>query len=219
MMVNYNESNIANLPADEEMVHDILNGNIQLFEKIMRKYNQRMYRICMSIINDSNEAEEIMQVAYIKAYENLNRFEFRSSFSTWLTRILINEALQHKKLRQKKQDWDQVNYDKITTGESPLLQIMNTELQHILERALNKLPEKYRLVFIMREVENMSTSETMESLNISESNVKVRLNRAKEMLRDSLSSHYKSDSLYSFHLSRCDRVVTNVMEQILKQKQ
>ena len=88
---------------------------------------------------------------------------------------------------------------------------MNKELKSIFEKALAQLPEKYRLVFIMREVENMSISETMESLNITEANVKVRLNRAKEMLREQLSAHYKTTELYGFHLTRCDKVVKNVL--------
>jgi RNA polymerase sigma-70 factor (ECF subfamily) len=94
---------------------------------------------------------------------------------------------------------------------------MNTELRNILENALIKLPEKYRLVFVMREVEDMSTAETMECLSLSESNVKVRLNRAKELLRTSLSQYYKTEELFDFHLSKCDKIVANVLS-IIRQK-
>jgi RNA polymerase sigma factor (sigma-70 family) len=202
------------LHSDEELIKRIINGESHLYENIIRKYNQRMYRICMSIIKDSNEAEEIMQIAYIKAYENLRNFHFRSGFSTWLIRILINESLKQKQQRQKIRNLDGLEIKETSNSTSPIQIIMNKELQNILDQVLNQLPEKYRLVFIMREIENMSIFETMDSLNISESNVKVRLNRAKEMLRNSLTTYYKTEDIYSFHLSRCDKIVFNVMTYI-----
>jgi RNA polymerase sigma factor (sigma-70 family) len=212
--VNSAGNNQPGYPSDEELVKRILDGERHLYEKIMRKYNPRMYRICMSIINDGIEAEEIMQVAYIKAYESLKDFQFRSSFSTWLVRILINESLKQKQRRQRNKELDGQEYKKTSNSDSPLQIIMNKELKNILEEALAKLPEKYRLVFVMREIEEMSTSETMESLSITESNVKVRLTRAKEMLRSMLSDYYKTEELYDFHLTRCDKVVKNVMSYI-----
>jgi len=100
--------------------------------------------------------------------------------------------------------------------ETPLTGLMNKELKSILEKSIADLPEKYRLVFVMREIEEVSTGETMEVLGLSESNVKVRLNRAKEMLRGDLGKHFKSSQLYDFHLTRCDRVVNFVMGQIVR---
>jgi RNA polymerase sigma factor (sigma-70 family) len=202
--------------SDEETIARVLNGEKYLYEKIMRKYNQRLYRISMSIINDSEEAEDILQESYIKAYEHLNDFQNNASFSTWLTRIVINESLQRKLKRNRIQAQKEklLKESNSYSTQSPLDKIMNTELKNILEKALAGLPEKYRLVFIMREVENMSISETMDCLKISEPNVKVRLNRAKEMLRNSLSSHYKTSELYDFHLTKCDRVVKNVLDYI-----
>lgn len=207
--------------TDEEVIKRILEGEKHLFEKIMRKYNQRMYRICMSIINDSTEAEEIMQIAYIKAYESLRDFKFKSSLSTWLIRILINESLKHKKRRQQIENFDGhsfiINQKEAASSDSPLQKVINDELQHILEKALVQLPEKYRLVFMMREVEKMSTNETMDSLNLSESNVKIRLNRAKEMLRTSLTEYYKTEEVFDFLLTRCDTIVEKTMGHILKE--
>ena len=98
--------------------------------------------------------------------------------------------------------------------ETPLAGLMNNELKELLEKSIADLPVKYRLIFVMREVEGMSTKETMEALNLTESNVKVRLNRAKEMLRDSLCGQDKYSAIYDFHLSRCDNIVHRVMEQI-----
>jgi len=205
--------------ADEELISRILNGETGLYEHIIRKYNQRMYRICMSIIHDDAEAEDIMQNAYIKAYENLHKFEGKSKFGTWLLRILINESLLWLQKNKRKISYKQsVLADNKTDSfntkiNNPAHQVMNNELKKILEEAIGQLPAKYRTVFIMREVENMSTEETGKSLQISQINVKVRLNRAKEMLRKTLmNSEYKE--LYSFHAIRCDRIANNVMQRI-----
>jgi len=174
----------------------------------------------MSIIKDPAEVEDVMQVAYIKAYENLGKFEFKSSFSTWLTRILINESL----LRLKKRKKSVTMNDDITNKEfylqetvemrTPLNEVLNSELKGMLEQAILRLPEKYRAVFIMREIENMNVAETKECLNISEANVKVRLNRAKVLLKNLLSSYYKKEEVLHLHLSKCNRITQYVMSQI-----
>ena len=120
-------------------------------------------------------------------------------------------------IKEKKARLEQVlaqNNDIEYHNDTPLQKLMNKELKGILENAVLTLPEKYRLVFVMREIEEMSTSETMEVLNIGESNVKIRLNRAKEMLRNELSGQFKSKQLFGFHLTRCDRVVNFVMNRI-----
>ncbi len=204
--------------SDEDIVDRIVKGEQQLFEQLMRKYNQRMYRISMSIINDDKEAEDIMQIAYINAYQQLKKFEGRSTFATWLTRILIYESLLHKKRKIKQQkvlmEKDGSNYH----DDTPLKGLMNKELKVILEKAVKELPEKYRLVFVMREVEEMSTLETAEALSLGESNVKIRLSRAKELLRTHLSSYWQPKQLYDFNLVRCDVVVDNVMRHIGAEK-
>jgi len=197
---------------DEEIVERVLKGEKHLFESLMRKFNLRLYRIAMAIINDDREVEDVMQTAYINAYLHLADFQQKSSLGTWLTRILINESLLFVK-RRKKKNLAPIDHLEIAHHETPLNGLMNIELKTILEKSVADLPEKYRLVFVMREIEEISTSETMEVLNLSESNVKVRLNRAKEMLRNDLGKHYKSQ-IYDFHLSRCDRVVKFVMDQI-----
>jgi len=200
--------------SEEEIVARILSGEKKLYESLIRKYNQRLYRIGRSIVNDDNEVEDIMQTAYLNAYVNLARFENKSSFSTWLTKILINESLLHKKRKAKLEQILIEKQDVKYHSDTPLTGLMNNELKIVLEKSIAVLPEKYRLVFVMREVEEMSTRETMETLNLTESNVKVRLNRAKEMLRDSLSSQYRFSGVYDFHLTRCDRMVNYVMTRI-----
>jgi len=199
---------------DEEIISRVLNGEKNLYENIMRKYNPRLYRISMSIINDDMEAEDTMQAAYLNAYLQLHSFKNRSSFSTWLTRILINECLQRKKKKIKENQMLTEKQDINYHTETPLRGLMNKELKTLLEKSISDLPEKYRTVFVMREIEEMSISETMDVLKLSESNVKVRLNRAKEMLRDNLSSYHKSAQVLEFNLIRCDKVVNYVMSII-----
>jgi RNA polymerase sigma-70 factor (ECF subfamily) len=200
--------------SDEENIRRVMAGEKHLYENIMRKYNQRLYRISMSIVNDSEEADDIIQSAYIKAYEHLSNFKFKSDFGTWLIKILINESLLRRRQKQRLQQIDGKKLKLASNQESPLQKVMNKEVINILEKAMGQLPQKYRIVFIMREVENMSTRETMECLNISESNVKVRLSRAKEMLRNSLTEYYKTNDFYDFDLTRCDEVVKNVLTYI-----
>lgn len=202
--------------SDEEVIERILKGEKSLYERIMRKYNLRLYRICMSIVNDDKEAEDIMQIAYINAYQQLGKFQHKSSFGTWLTRILINESLLHKKRIIKHQQvlMKETDTNNEYHNDTPLKNLMNKELKAILEDAVSALPEKYRMVFVMREIQEMSTNETMEVLSLGESNVKVRLNRAKEMLRVELSRHFKSNQLFDFHLTRCDKIANYVMSRI-----
>ncbi|SDH40368.1 RNA polymerase sigma factor [Mucilaginibacter sp. P25] len=200
--------------SDEEIVKRVVNGEKHLYEKLMRKFNERLYRISMSIINDDKEAEDIMQTAYLNAYRQLSNFKHQSSFSTWLIRILINESLLHKKRKAQleKTLTEHIRIDH--QPETPLDNLMNKELKAILEKAVLTLPEKYRLVFVMREIQGMTTNETMEALEIGESNVKIRLNRAKEMLRTELNSYWQPGELLEFNLTRCDVIVNYVMHKI-----
>jgi len=201
-----------NPACDLDLVKRILAGEKKLFELLIRKYNQRLYRIGMSILDNEAETEDAMQTAYINAYQHLAGFEQRSSFGTWLTRIMLNQCYEQKrKARYVFTDLGtNVNFTHMNT---PAKELANKELSKVLEHAIAQLPEKYRLVFVLREIEDMSVHETSATLNIEEPNVKVRLNRAKSMLRNSLHAYIK-DSVYDFHLSRCDKIVNNVMNRL-----
>ena len=198
--------------TDEEIVSRTLLGEKQLFEILIRRFNVRLYRIGMAIISDDMEVEDAMQTAYLNAYQHLAEFQSRSQFSTWLTRIFINECLRSAK-RKKRESATSLDNLEVALLETPVNGIMNNELKNLLEDSIARLPEKYRMVFVMREVEEISTQETMEILSLTESNVKVRLNRAKEMLRSNLDGYYRQT--FNFHLNRCDRVVDGVMKRIL----
>jgi RNA polymerase sigma-70 factor (ECF subfamily) len=206
--------------SDTEVINRILQGDKNLYSVIVRRYNQRLYRVGMSILNDDDEVEDVMQVAYINAYENLGKFTFKAGFSTWLTRILINECLLRLKKRGKTIIMNDDNMEneiqhwQAGKTQTPVTKVINAELKTILDDAIRKLPEIYRAVFVMREIENMNVAETQECLAISEVNVKVRLNRAKTMLRDMLANYYNKEDILHFHLSRCNKMVEKVMSKI-----
>jgi len=215
-MDNQTALSIIKNSSDEETIEKILNGENRLFEVLIRKYNSRLFKIGMSIMNNDTDVEDCMQTSFVSAYENLSRFENRSTFGTWLVRIMINECLLQLKRKKRYINMEDENilsdFNTQNSGEikTPSDIAVNNELGKALELSLSKLPEKYRMVFVLREIEEMSIAETVSALNISETNVKVRLLRAKEMLRKQLNSYYKCDNVYNFHLSRCDKMVERV---------
>ncbi|XZF16043.1 RNA polymerase sigma factor [Chitinophagaceae bacterium MMS25-I14] len=205
--------------SDNELITRVLNGEERLYEVIMRRYNQKLYRVGMSILDEPMDVEDAMQNTYVNAYRNLGKFEQRSSLGTWMIRIHINECMAQKKRNGRmRTETDEEVYDmQFEHGGyegTPANALLIKELKEALEAALAELPEKYRLVFVMREIEHMSTEETGEALELSESNVKVRLNRAKHFLRESLEQYYEGDNVYPFHLIRCDRIVNNVFRML-----
>ena len=214
------ETFVTDTLSDQEIITRILQGEKNLYAVIVHRYNQRLYRVALSIMNDDAEVEDIMQVAYINAWENLEKFAFKASFSTWLTRILINESLLRLKKRSRSVNMNDDKMDKeiyqqhTKEVQTPVAKIINAELKLALEDAIRQLPEKYRTVFIMREIEDMNVAETQACLDMSEANVKVRLNRAKALLKETLSAFYKKEDLLHFHLSRCERVIERVMSQV-----
>jgi len=200
------------MTPDTELISRIIEGEKKLFEVIIRRYNQRLYRVGMSLLNNEVETEDAMQVAYIKAYENLSHFENRSTFITWLTRIMLNQCYEQKR-KQVQHANALKETDNYINMKTPANILANKELSIALEAAIEELPEKYRLVFVLREIEGMSVHETSEVLDIEEPNVKVRLNRAKSMLRGNLQSYFQ-EQVYHFNLIKCDRVVDYVMKYL-----
>lgn len=218
--MNKQETFVTDALSDHEIVNRILRGEKDLYALIVRRYNQRHYRVGMSIIKDEAEVEDVMQVTYIKAYENLEQFSFKAGFSTWITRILINQSLLRLKKRGRSINLndDMMNnaicHQQAATVQTPAASLINSELKAVLAKAICQLPDIYRTVFIMREIENMNVAETQACLDISEVNVKVRLNRARTMLKDSLSAFYRKEDILHFYLPRCNRMTERVMQQI-----
>lgn len=204
--------------TDEQIIAEVLAGNKEQYSLLMRKYNQRLYRISKGYIRDENEIEDVMQDAYVKGFQNLVKFEGRAQFGTWITRILINECLQHIRKTNKKELFENsgniITMNNITDHQNPETDALNKELKQVLEKKIESLPEKYKIVFLMREVEQMSIEETSQVLEISIANVKIRANRAKAMLRQSLSDLYPMKRAFEFNLIRCNRIAENVMSRI-----
>lgn len=210
--------------ADEEIVRRILHGDFVLFELLMRRHNQRVYRAIRGILRDDSESEDVMQEAYVRAYEHLAQFEGRAQFSTWLTRIAVNEALKRLSARGRLDPLNEEAYEEEdgtmeafhSSLPTPERNASDSELKSLLEEAILTLPAMYRAVTVLRDVEEMSTAEAAEVLSITESNVKVRLHRAHELLRGALFARVGTNStrVFSFHASRCDRVVRAVFQRL-----
>jgi RNA polymerase sigma-70 factor (ECF subfamily) len=207
---------------DEEVVARVLAGETALFEILMRRYNQRLYRISRVILRNDGEAEDVMQDAYVRAYEHLDQFAGRAAFSTWLTRIAIHEALARKRRGGRMEELDALTangeamFILKSSEPSPEAGTANAEARELLEQAIDHLPEAYRTIVILREMEEMSVAETAESLGVSDAVVKTRLYRAHAMLRKDLYARARgrTTDLYQFHAMRCDRVVKAVLERI-----
>ena len=221
------QSNLQEL-RDEEIVRRVLEGETALFEVIMRRYNQRLYRVSRVILRDDAEAEDVMQDAYVRAYEHLDQFAGRAAFSTWLTRIALHEALARKRRRKPMQELDalqEMKGDSMSILKSskpdPEAETAQSQVRQLLEGAIQALPEHYRVIVVLREVEEVDVAETAEALGVSESLVKTRLHRAHAMLRRELHARARGRiaDLYAFHATRCDRVVKTVFERIRKKQQ
>jgi RNA polymerase sigma-70 factor (ECF subfamily) len=225
MEVATEKLNMTEPLSDEEVVRRVLDGETALFEIIMRRYNQRLYRIARGILRDDGEAEDVMQDAYVRAYTHLRQFAGRAQFSTWLSRIAIHEALARSKRRQRTDQlatdaWDGEDMNLLATSLSPEEQTSAAELRGALEEAILAIPEQYRLVLMLRDVEQMSTAEAATALDLTEENVKVRLHRARALVRKELFARAGSEaqSAFGFMGARCDRVVARVLETIGAEK-
>jgi len=211
--------------SDEEVVARVLAGETSLFEIVMRRYNQRLYRVARAILRNDAEAEDVMQDAYVRAYEHLDQFAGKAKFSTWLTRIAVHEALTRQRRAKRYQELEPMSEPDgdpmdgfASAGLNPEQQTSNRQIRSLLEEAVEKLPDAYRAVFMLREVEEMSTTDTASALDITEENVKVRLHRARALLRKSLYARagMERKEAFDFHATRCDRVVKNVFARIQK---
>jgi RNA polymerase sigma-70 factor (ECF subfamily) len=208
--------------ADEEIVQRVLAGDLAAFELIMRRYNQRLFRAARSILGNDDEAEDVLQDAYVRAFEHLSQFAGRAKFSTWLTRIAVHEALARRRRRR-------IRYVDLraseTLGMAPVSrdrnaqeELGNRELGCVLRQAIDGLPEDLRVVFTLRAVEGLNTDEAAECLGLTPSNVKVRLHRARAALREEVEDRMGAElrQVYQFDGARCDRIVRSVLERLAR---
>jgi RNA polymerase sigma-70 factor, ECF subfamily len=210
--------------SDDEVVNRVRAGETALYEILMRRYNQRLYRVARAILRDDAEAEDVIQAAYVRAYQHLGQFEARAPFRVWLTRIAVHEALGRLRQRGRNLQFDDSDPDRdvsmnvADTALDPEQNATHNELGHLLDEAVLALPDAYRVVVMLRDVEELDTSETAAALNLTEQNVKVRLHRGHAMMRGWLFSRVgvKAREAFPFMGERCDRVVHAVLAQVVK---
>ena len=202
--------------SDADIVKRVRAGDCALFEILMRRHNQRLYRTARAVVKDEDEVEDVMQQAYINAFTHLHQFEERSQFSTWLTRITLNEAFGRRRKMGHAEDTGE-SMDTIRSPQpDPERQAYAEELRRVLEDAVDTLPDSYRTVFMLRDVEGLSTQETGEGLGLGEEAVKTRLHRARAMNRRAVTARIGdvAAGTFQFHAPRCDRVVAAVLARI-----
>jgi RNA polymerase sigma-70 factor (ECF subfamily) len=210
-----------NALSDEQVVGLILDGQTALFEVLMRRHNERLYRAARAILRDDAEAEDVLQQAYVNAYAHLRQFDARSAFATWLTRIAVNEAIARARRRGRYQPLGDDQSTPFGTPHSrqtnnPEKEAFVREMRAILEDAVDALPDGHREVFMLRQVEGLSTAETAACLSVSEDAVKTRLSRARAALRERLFDRLGATaaSSFTFERPRCDGVVAAVLARI-----
>lgn len=204
---------------EQEIIDRIVGGEKALFEIIVRRFNPYLYKIGRSYNYNHEDTQDLMQETFINAYKNLLQFEGRSDFKTWIIRIMMNNCYKKREKHSYKNEvlQDANEHSKplftSTTHNSENL-VQNKELGQIIEKALSHIPLDYRMVFSLREMNGLNVLETANLLSITEANVKVRLNRAKSMLRKEIEKKYAAEELFAFNLIYCDAMVERVMQKI-----
>jgi RNA polymerase sigma-70 factor (ECF subfamily) len=209
----------AEAPSDEDLVSGIRGGDMALFEVLMRRYNQRLFRVARGIVREHAEAEDVVQQAYLNAYVHLHQYDQRGSFAGWLTRIAVHEAFARHRRRAaaaSESMGDDGPWTRLaSTSPDPEQAAQSSELRRDLQAMVDALDETYRPVFVLREVEGLSTAETADALGLSEDVVKTRLHRARAMLKTALTREgQRPGELMRFGLGQCDRVVAAVLARV-----
>jgi RNA polymerase sigma factor (sigma-70 family) len=208
--------------SEIEIIDRVVNGDVAAFEILIRRYNPYLYKIGRSYGYNHQDVEDLMQDAFVHSYEKLATLKQREFFKTWLVRIMLNECYRKS---HKTSSWKEVFVNNCISEKSiPMFSqdnhsdteknIGNRELSSIIENALKRVPVDYKIVFTLRELNGMSVYETAKVLQISESNVKVRLNRAKAMLRKEIEKMYAPEEIFQFNLVYCDSIVLKVLKRI-----
>jgi RNA polymerase sigma factor (sigma-70 family) len=215
--------------SDLQVIQQILLGNTALFEILIRRYNPFLYKTGRAYGYNHQDTEDLMQETYINAYQSLSTFENRSTFKTWVIRIMLNQCY-HKAQKSSYQNERTIDVTDVLAkdkSESMFLAnnhsdttraVLKKELSHVIEASLDKLAEDYRMTFTLRELAGLSVAETAELMNTTTSNVKVRLNRAKMMLRKEIEKIYSIEDIYEFNLIYCDKMVDAVMKKVFEIK-
>lgn len=217
--------------TDAELAQKIASGDHGAFESLMRRYNRVLYRTARSILKDDTEAEDALQDAYLQAYRAMAKFRGDATLSTWLTRIVINEAIaRSRKTARRAQVFvigaapqEEPEAAEVDMSEShmerPEQAAARAETRRLLEKKIDDLPDAFRTVFILRALEEMTVEETAACLSIPEATVRTRYFRAKGLLREALSREidYALEEAFSFDGARCDRIVHGTLARLPRQ--
>jgi RNA polymerase sigma factor (sigma-70 family) len=211
--------NLIGSVNDEVIIEKIKKGETILFEILMRRYNGALYKIAKMYGFTSEDAEDIVQEVHIAALNELPNFQYRSSYKTWVSKIMINKCLYKIKHGKFKEEFSS---ESMKETEKPVhitdvpsdKKIINQELLKILEICVQRLPIDYRTVFVLREVQGYTIKETANLLEISNANVKIRLSRAKALLRSEIEKFYTPSDLFDIKLDKCDEIVKEVFDKL-----
>jgi RNA polymerase sigma-70 factor, ECF subfamily len=213
--------------SDAELVRLALQRDGEAFRAIMQRHNRRLYRVARSVMHDDSEAEDVVQEAYVLAFTNLSKFRAESSLATWLTRITLNEALGRLRRRRPTVDLSTLDlptgdgaqvipFPTMISSEDPERNAAQREIRGLIERAVDELPEIFRVVFVMRDVEDMSIEETAAFLSLRPETVKTRLHRARKLLRQALDEKLAPvlTDVFPFAGARCLRFTDEVLNRL-----
>lgn len=213
---------------DVEIARRVAAGDHLAFELLMRRYNRPLYRTARSILKDDAEAEDVVQESYLLAYRNIKSFRGDAKLATWLTRIVVNEAIARSRKASRRAEIIRLDGDmehnadteeagmSEGAGAQPEQEAMRTEARRLLEKNIDRLPDAFRTVFVMRALEEMSVEETAVCLGIPEATVRTRFFRARSLLREALSREidFAYEEAFSFDGERCDRIVAGVFTRL-----
>jgi RNA polymerase sigma-70 factor (ECF subfamily) len=210
---------------DQDLVARVVAGRAEAFRVIIQRYNRRLYRVARGVVRDDAEAEDVLQEAYVRAFAALPRFRAESTLSTWLTRIVMNEAIGRLRLKRREGELEAaaengdlrvIMFPGVTASPDPETAAARGQVRRLLEQAVDDLPEPFRLVFVMRDIEDLSTEETATSLSIRPETVKTRLHRARRLLREALDEKLSLalKDTFPFDGARCTRIADRVMARV-----
>jgi RNA polymerase sigma-70 factor, ECF subfamily len=202
--------------SDEELARRVVAGHTALFSVLMRRHNQQLYRAVRAILGDDDEAEDALQQAYFAIFRSLGGFEGRAQLSTWMTRIAVNEAFgRHRKRRRARELRSELESSPPPPLSTPADAAIGRELAAMVEEAIDELPETYRVVVVLRDVQELTTQEVATIVGASVEGVRVRLHRGRSMVRERLRERIGTSEPFPFAGHRCDRMVAWVMAQLL----
>ena len=195
--------------------------------ELIRRHNQRLFRAARAIVRNDAEAEDVVQAAYVSAFTHLGEFRAEAGFSTWLTRIAINEAIGRLRRRRPTTGLDQIDLESATSAQiiqfptlqpqtNPESEMTRQEIREFLELAVDRLPPAFRAVFVLRDVEGLSVEETASFLSIKQETVRSRLHRARKLMREAIEEHLSGAfaSLFPFDGERCVHMADRVVEAL-----